>query len=121
MLQRSYYVFALALALGLFLSCSSNDNPTSPPVMQNIVAAQDDIFSPATITITAGTTVTWTNTGINTHSVTSGSPTSNSGAIFDSGSLIPGEQFQRSFPQTGQFPYYCRFHGTHMSGTVIVQ
>ncbi len=86
---------------------------------QNSVSVMDSFFSPRTIIISAGTTVTWTNMGSMNHTVTADN------ASFDSGALPPGSTFSRTFNTPGTFNYYCRFHGgpggVGMSGVVIVQ
>jgi plastocyanin/acetyl esterase/lipase len=50
-------------------------------------------FSPGTVTIPFGTTVEWTNTGTNPHTVTDISPV----ALFDSGQIAPGGTFRFFF------------------------
>jgi plastocyanin len=74
-------------------------------------------FTPATVTIKAGTTVTWTNTTGTPHTVTSdaGAP-----APFDSGTVnAGGGTFSFTFTQPGSYGYHCNFH-TYMQGTVVV-
>jgi plastocyanin len=75
------------------------------------VSADDYQFSPPSITIAAGTTVCWTNTGVVAHNVTSGT--------FSSGTLAPGESFRHTFASAGTFAYECTFH-FGMAGTVNV-
>lgn len=121
MLQRSYYkVLVLALVFGSLLSCSSSDNPMTPPA-SNMVIIQDNSFNPATVNVAVGRVVVWRNDGGTTHTVTSGSPSSNPGGIFNSGNLRPGAGFQFTFSQPGQYPYFCTIHGVMMSGMVVVQ
>ena len=72
-------------------------------------------FSPTSVTITKGGTVTWNNTANATHNVTfmtAGSP-SNVGN-FASGSN------SRTFDVVGTYQYHCTNH-SGMSGTVKVQ
>lgn len=76
-------------------------------------------FSPVTLTVTAGTTVSWQNGDGVTHTVTN-DPAST--ATFNL-SLGNGATVTRQFPDTGHFPYHCTFHGTPgagMHGTIIV-
>jgi len=81
-----------------------------------VIRIQDNFFSSATITIPAGTPVTWKNFGQVSHTTTS-----NTG-VWDSGPLTPGSTYSYSFSTPGTFPYYCTIHGAAvMSGTVIVQ
>ena len=76
-------------------------------------------FSPATITIKVGTTVTWTNMTSVAHTVTSDDAKS-----FDSGISSPiaasGGTFNHTFMTAGTFPYHCQIH-PFMKATIIVQ
>lgn len=72
-------------------------------------------FSPATVTVKAGGTVTWTNpAGNEIHTVTA-----DDGKAFDSGVLSPGDAFQHRFTAAGSVPYHCTLH-PWMKGTVQV-
>ena len=79
------------------------------------VSITDFQFSPATVTITAGDSVTWTN---NTSS-TPHTSTSDTGA-WDSGTIDGGASFTHTFSTAGTFAYHCNFH-PQMTGTVVVQ
>src|SRR5215207_5859665 len=87
-----------------------------------LIAAQQDAspvqvvdfaFEPGMLTVPAGATVTWTNAGSRTHTVTADD------GSFDSGRLDPGEQFSQTFDQPGTFTYFCGFH-PEMQGSVVV-
>ena len=77
------------------------------------VQVVDFAFEPATVTVPAGATVTWTNTGARPHTVTADD------GSFDSGRLDPGEQFSQTFDQPGTFTYFCGFH-PEMQGSIVV-
>jgi plastocyanin len=86
-------------------------------VMQNIA------FSPATITIHVGQTVTWRNDDLAQHTTTSGSCSGNACSPmpgWDSGVLNRGQSFSHTFNTAGTFSYYCRIHGAMMQGSVVV-
>ena len=76
-------------------------------------------FNPTTITITVGTTVTWTNTTGAPHTVTS-----DDGTSFDSNINTPisanGGMFSFTFTKAGTFAYHCQIH-PFMKATIIVQ
>jgi plastocyanin len=79
------------------------------------VTASGVQFSPTTVTITQGDSVSWTNAG-GLHDVT-----------FDDGSFqqpsAPSGSawtVTRTFDTPGTFQYHCSVHGTGMSGTVVV-
>ena len=71
-------------------------------------------FNPATLNITKGTTVTWTQKDSVQHTVTA-----TSGENFDSGNLNQGQTFSYTFNEVGTVVYGCTNHPT-MSGTIIV-
>jgi plastocyanin len=80
-------------------------------------------FSPANLTVSAGTMVTWKNDDAVAHTVTSatGSPDT-----FNSGNVGGGGTFSHTFGSAGTYPYYCTIHGangappTGMHGTITV-
>jgi plastocyanin len=69
-------------------------------------------FAPATLTVNAGTTVTWTNQDSVQHNI--------KGSTFTSGPLKTGDTYQFTFKTPGTFNYICIIHPT-MKGAVIVQ
>jgi plastocyanin len=79
----------------------------------NEVLIQGFAFVPATITIPANTTVTWTNKDAAAHTVTS-----NTGD-FDSGSMATNDTYSHLFTTPGSYPYHCTFH-PDMTATVVV-
>ena len=79
-----------------------------------MVAARDNFYAPAAVSVQQGGSVCWTNQGANFHTVTS---TTN---VFASPTMPPGATFRFTFVNAGTFPYFCQIHGTAMSGTVRV-
>jgi LPXTG-motif cell wall-anchored protein len=80
------------------------------------VSEVDFDFVPATITISVGDTIVWTNNGASPHTSTSTSTES-----WDSGTMNPGATFSHTFGTAGSFPYFCSFHSDlGMTGTVVV-
>src|SRR4030095_11989873 len=92
---------------------SSQDQ--QPPDNENVehVSIKDSAFSPASITVKKGTTVTWTNEDSVAHTVT---PDQESAAFQGSGSLSAGESFNQTFNAVGTYTYHCTPH-PHMTGT----
>ena len=79
-----------------------------------VVTMNDVSFSPATVRIKAGQTVTWRNASQLTHTAT--------GSGFDSGNVAPGGRWSHRFTKAGTYPYVCVPHrAAGMRGTVIVQ
>ena len=71
-------------------------------------------FSPATVTIHVGDTITWTNQGNQPHTATA------SDGSFNTGTLHTGQSASHTFTKAGTFTYICSIH-PFMHGTVIVQ
>jgi plastocyanin len=86
-------------------------DPGGPGI--NEVWIQGMAFNPSLITITAGTTITWTNKDAIAHTVTSDA------TMFDSGSIVFNGTFSFTFTTTGTFKYHCTPHPT-MVATVVV-
>jgi hypothetical protein len=75
------------------------------------VGIADFSFSPGTLTIHAGDTVTWTNSGPSKHTAT--------GSGFDTGVLAKGASASHTFASAGTFAYVCTIH-PFMHGTIVV-
>jgi plastocyanin len=78
------------------------------------VSVGDNFYSPASVSIAVGDTVTWRNNGQAQHSATA-----NDGS-FDTGVFGPGGSRSHTFTRAGTFSYYCTVHGQAQSGTVRV-
>lgn len=83
------------------------------------MAAKVDIanfdYSPKTVTVKTGGTVTWTNTDGANHTATQ----SPGGSGFDTGTLSKGDSKTETFKTPGTYQYICLFHA-FMHGTVKV-
>ena len=73
-------------------------------------------FSPSTLTVHVGTTVTWTNRDDIPHTVVS----TDDPRAFKSKVLDTDEKFSYTFTKPGAFPYFCSVH-PKMTGKVIVE
>jgi plastocyanin len=78
------------------------------------VEIKDYAFTPPTLTVPAGTTVTWTNDDAVPHTATA------QDGSFDSGNLNPGQSFSFTFHTPGSYPYVCQYHAG-MQGAIVVQ
>ena len=78
------------------------------------VDVKDFTFSPLSVTVPAGTTVTWTNHDPLRHTVTA------TAGRFDSKALRNGETFAQTFTQAGTYQYFCALH-PQMQATVVVK
>ncbi|MCC3768182.1 cupredoxin domain-containing protein [Streptomyces sp. UNOC14_S4] len=72
-------------------------------------------FSPSTLNVTRGTTVTWTNNDSAPHTVTS----TGSGPL-RSPTLNRGGSYTYTFTSSGTYGYICTIHPS-MHGTVVVR
>ena len=87
---------------------------TAPAVREERVSIDNFSFSPQTITVAAGTRVTWTNRDDVPHTVTANDNR------FASQSLDTDDRYTRLFTEPGVYPYFCAVH-PHMTGTIIVK
>jgi plastocyanin len=89
-------------------------SPDDKPSSEVAVKIDNFSFSPATITIPAGTTVRWTNRDDIPHTVVSDDKT------FKSKPLDTDEQFTYTFTKAGTYSYFCSIH-PRMTAKVVVQ
>ena len=75
-------------------------------------------FGPPSITVKAGSTVTWTNQDAILHTVTAGTPT-NPGTAFNAKLDGAGSTFSFTFSKPGTYPYHCSIHEV-MRGVITV-
>ena len=80
----------------------------------------DECYIPATLNISAGTTVIWENNDAAAHLATSGTPDGGPDGVFDSGMIMGGATYEYEFSETGEFVYYCLVH-PWMIGPVVVE
>lgn len=79
------------------------------------VSIQNNFFSPRTLTINEGDTVTWLQRGQNHDTVSTA-------GLWSSGILSAGETFSFTFDTAGTYSYYCTPHRSQgMTGTITVK
>ena len=96
---------------GMSMAAPAAGNNT--PVATDEVKIKNFGFSPATITLTAGSTVVWTNGDSVQHDVTF------DGGGIGSSVLNHNDTFSHTFQTAGTYHYICSIH-PFMHGTVIV-
>lgn len=118
-MKKFLIIFSILFMAILFFGCSYSQNPSSQNTSSfvstsqaNAVTIQNFTFNPATLTIKAGATVTWTNQDSATHRIKSDA--------FDSSDLGNGQSFSFTFKNVGVFNYNCSIHPS-MTGKIIVQ
>src|SRR5688572_26541134 len=111
-------IAACAAVLGV--ACSGEDGfspPPGPPVATALIQISDNSYSPRTVLLSVGGSVTWTWTAgnVNSHNV-----------VFTSGSAPPaghptlkanGTDYVGTFSQAGQYNFHCSNHGS-MTGAI---
>ena len=135
--MRLCYGLLLASIAACGSSTSNSSNPPAAPpppppgAPTTTITMTDYQFTPATITIKAGTIVKWVNNGTTTHTATSDAGAFDSGAISAPGTAqdpyggttqTPGGSFEMTFSTPGTYSYHCTYHGTlrNMTGTITV-
>ena len=94
--------------------------PVGSPVIgatQALVAVRGFAFTPDTVRVRAGTTVTWVNCepdGVDAHTSTA------AGGTWESPFLPPGSTYSHTFEGAGRFDYFCVPH-PFMRGVVVVE
>jgi plastocyanin len=115
--------FLFVLTVVLLTACGQAAAPAATPTTapQSTPAGNEvkiDIqnfkFSPDTVTIKVGQTVTWTNQDSATHSVVA------LDGSWKSASLDNGGKFSHTFDTAGTYDYRCGFHAS-MTGKIIVE
>ena len=105
LLSRAVFAAALLAAAG----AGADDVATFQKVKIANMA-----FSPATLTVPAGTTVTWVNYDGDAHSVESRDK-----AFPSSPLLNTGDKYSHTFDKPGTYTYYCAVHA-YMTGKIVV-
>jgi plastocyanin len=90
-----------------------SDAAANQTTVDDNIAIQGYAFQPVEIHVTPGTTVTWTNRDAVAHTVSA------RGGDWGSGLLSEGEQFSRTFTESGAYDYFCQPH-PWMVGRIVV-
>lgn len=101
---------SIALLWGVAI-CSPSSAETPDP---NRIVVKDFMFMPNSLTVKAGSTVTWANMDDEPHTVVS-----NTG-LFRSAAMDTNESFSFKFEQPGTYHFTCSIH-PRMVGTIVVQ
>lgn len=102
-------------------STPATTETTTPAANNNAVAAtavsiSSFDYTPGTITVKVGATVTWTNNDDVNHTVTANTASANAP---DSKTFGKGETYSFTFDKAGTYAYHCQLHSS-MQGTVVV-
>jgi plastocyanin len=102
-------------SLSTSVAPSATVSPTGSPAAVSKITITNYAFSPSNITVTKGTTVTWTNKDAVAHTVTETDGKNGP----KSGDLNQNQTYSFTFNQVGTFKYDCSLH-PYMTGTVTV-
>ena len=122
-MRTTYRIAAATLALGLLITgCSKSKSdssgtttPTTATASSGAVTIQGFKFTPQTLKVKAGTSVTFTNKDSSTHDVKSLSAPSS----FDTGKLTTGKSGTVKLTKAGTYKYECSIHPS-MTGEIDV-
>ena len=106
-------VSALVVATFLIVSCYKSKSSYNSTPGTSKITITSSAYSPASLTVVNGSTVTWTNTDNAIHTVTT-----EDGSI-NSGDIAPGSSYSKTFMNTGTFNYHDA-HNTAMMGALVV-
>lgn len=106
-------LLTIGAAAHLWLLAAGHPASAAPPDAAQILI-KDFMFAPDSLTIKAGTIVTWANKDDEPHSVVSDT------GLFRSGARDTEETFSFKFDKPGTYHFTCSIH-PKMVGTIIVE
>ncbi len=122
MIKKTIFAITLALLLSACTLYGGNSsaapvqNPSSTTHAQGDITIMNFAFSPQSITVKPGQTVTIVNNDSVTHTFTS-----DDGTSFNTNSIEPGATATITAPSaSGTYGFHCNIHKS-MTGTLIVQ
>ena len=109
--RRAFVAFC---GIGMLTAASAAGMPGAQAQEPNQIVIKNFMFSPMSLTVKAGTTVTWTNMDGEPHSVV------NDAGIFHSAALDQNDSYQFKFDKPGIYKVFCGIH-PYMKATITVQ
>ena len=114
MRRRLLAIAGPLLGIAIAMAACAPQEAADPVAADHVDLPPSYRFEPEAITVSDGTTVTWTNSDNFTHNV----------RLLDDGGqeliLAPGESVSFTFTGPGTHRYDCSFHPNDMQGVVIV-
>ena len=108
------FIPALLLTISLIPSAHAGQSIPNAPTPSQLVRIDNFTFTPAEITVTAGTAVTWINGDDIPHTIAA------TNHAFRSKVMDTDQQYTFTFAAPGTYEYFCALH-PHMQGRVIVK
>jgi len=115
MKSRSHILAIITLTLVAATIVTSRNSSAADNPAPVAIKIDNFSFAPQTITVPAGTQVTWTNQDDIPHTVVSEDKTT-----FKSHALDTDEKFSFTFTKPGTYTYFCSIH-PKMTAQVVVQ
>ena len=112
--MRSPAATLLSIVLAAAVAACGSDSSGPDDDDTVTIEMRDNLFSPASRSVSPGTTVRWVNEGSVAHNTTGES------SLWASQNLNPGQSYERTFATAGTFEYECTLH-VGMTGTITVQ
>jgi plastocyanin len=100
---------------------TTTNNIKNVSIVSGATGLENMAYQPNPIEIKVGESISWINNDLSIHTVTEGSPSTDSVPTngFDSGLISPEETFTHMFDKVGTVEYHCTLHPT-MLGKIIV-
>lgn len=115
--SRGFFLSAVAagalIAFGVKFAQADSQASPAPAASPYVVIIKNFAFTPSTLKIPVGASVTWKNQDSASHTATSTS------TGFDSGNLDNGKSFTFTFTKAGTWAYICSYH-PNMTGSIVV-
>ena len=105
--------FGLALLMLAAGAYATPKHAHAQSAAASTIVMQNFDFHPMTLTVKAGTTVTWKNMDGEPHTVTS------LDGLFRSGALDQDETFKFKFIKPGTYKYVCSIHPKMMAAIIV--
>ena len=123
--KSSLFVLFAIVSIGMTAAPSAfaehSDNATVENAQgSSTQGCEPNCFVPATVTISAGGMVTFSNNDTAAHTSTSGTPADGPSGVWDSSLVMVGSTFTTPALDAGEYPYFCMVH-PWMTGLVIVE
>src|SRR5215467_13581844 len=106
-------ISVLITAAFVMMSCYKSKSSYNSNTTTSKISITSTGYSPASVSVTSGSTVTWTNNDNMSHAITTAEGSINSGDI------APGSSYSKTFTTAGTYNYYDT-HNINMTGVLIV-
>jgi len=112
--MKGHQIVWAVLAAALLLVLAPATAVRGGTAEEGRIEINDFAFAPKSLTIKAGSAVTWENKDDEPHTVVSDS------GVFRSAAMDTGEKFTFKFDKPGTYHYACSIH-PRMVGTIVVE